>query len=209
MGIYVFRKTVLLDALHVMCGSGLGFDFGHDIIPLLVHSVRSFAYEFRSRSDNQPSYWRDIGTIDGYYEASMDLLKPDKPFDPYAAYGLSPSPRIMNDEPRVDATAFVSNTILSTGVQIERNAVIIDSVVMPGVHIGEGAQIRCAIVEEGVHFPDRFWVGFDRQHDRRKHTVSERGVAVITLQPTRSIERPWTEHSDSIEFFRNPVEPQI
>ena len=79
MGVYVFDKSILLRALDV-CGSHQGFDFGHDIIPALMRSVRTYAYDFRDRTQNVPRYWRDIGTIDAYYAASMEVVQVDPPF---------------------------------------------------------------------------------------------------------------------------------
>lgn len=87
MGMYVFKKTVLLESLQECCQVGFGYDFSHDIIPSLIHSERTYAYDFRDEVQDCPRYWRDIGTLDGYYKTSMEPVQPDAPFDPYANDG--------------------------------------------------------------------------------------------------------------------------
>jgi glucose-1-phosphate adenylyltransferase len=191
MGIYVFKKTVLLAALREICGSGLGFDFGHDIIPHLIHSARRvYAYDFRDEISNAPGYWRDIGTIDAYYAASMDLAQANAPFDPYASLhwpldcrphlsGQHTVPPGMNST-RLHGSARIERSILSFGVRVEANAVVEESVLMPGVHVGRGARVRRAIVEEGVKIPDGLSIGLDPANDRNHHMLTESGIVVIS-----------------------------
>jgi len=177
MGIYVFRKSVLLGALDAVCGSGPGSDFGHDIIPALIRSVRTYAYDFRDRTRAVPRYWRDIGTIDAYYAASMDLVQWDSPSDLYGNRAT------QQNIARIDARARVGRTVLSPGVEVEGNASVYDSILMPGVRVGTGARLRRVIVEEGVHVPAGFCAGFDTERDRNHQTVSEKGVVVISHEP--------------------------
>lgn len=172
MGIYVFKKSVLLEALEALCGSGLGHDFGHDLIPALIRSVKTFAYDFKS-------YWRDIGTIDAYYAASMDLTREEPLF---ALPAAQPASR-LNKLARLRSDAEVSGTVLSPAVRIGAGATIMDSVLMPGVRVGKGAKLHRVIVEEGVHIPDGLCAGFDVQHDRQHHTVTASGVVVISKEP--------------------------
>jgi glucose-1-phosphate adenylyltransferase len=193
MGVYVFKKSTLLNALDDICSSGQGFDFGRDIIPVLIRSARTFAYNFRDSAQNIPGYWRDIGTIDAYYAASMDLVRAVSPFDPYANADWSSSPakrprtrldvRAGQTLPRIDGRARVARSVVSAGVEVRENATVYDSVLMPGSFVGIGAQLRRVIVEEGVHVPAGTSVGIDREHDRRYQTVSENGVVVITHEP--------------------------
>ena len=177
MGVYVFNKTILADALDAVCGSGQGFDIGHDIIPALIRSGRAYAYDFRSRTDNMPQYWRDIGTIDSYYTASMEFAIAAGQWDDFI------NPHYPG--PRIDSTAKVEHSVLSPGVQVEQSAKVCDSVLMPGVRVGKGAQLRRVIVEEGSSVPPGFSAGFDAQYDRNRHTVSEKGVVVIGPESTR------------------------
>ena len=178
MGVYVFKKSIMLSAVDVICGSGHGFDFGHDVVPALIRSVRTYAHNFRDRVRGVPRYWRDIGTIDAYYDASMDILQVHSPFDPYADCIWPPQ------RPRIDTKAQVDRTVLSPGVQVEENATVCDSVLMPGVRVGTGAKLRRVIVEEGVQVPTGFCAGLDAEHDRNHHTVSANGVVVIGREPS-------------------------
>jgi glucose-1-phosphate adenylyltransferase len=193
MGIYVFKKSVLLNALDTFCGSGQGFDFGHDIIPALIRSVGTYVYNFRDRTQKAAGYWRDIGTIDAYYAASMDMVHTASPFDPYANcdWPLPPAkhPHLRHrncawqNSPRIDETARVVRSVLSPGIEVRENATVYDSVLMPGSSVGSGAVLRRAIVEEGVHVPAGVCVGIDLEHDRRYQTVSKNGVVVFAHEP--------------------------
>jgi glucose-1-phosphate adenylyltransferase len=197
MGVYVFKKAVLLESLRAVCGSGAGTDFGHDVIPELIRSARVFAYDFRDKVQNTPRYWRDIGTIDAYHTASMDLVQTDALFDPYAndqwpsQPTRHPSPANGAHTPaRVHAASQATRTVLSPGVQVEQGATVCELVLMPGVRVGRGAHLRRAIVEEGVHIPADFRAGFDLKRDRELHTVTESGIVVINHQDCVRITPP-------------------
>jgi len=193
MGVYVFNKPTLFGALDLFCGSGNGFDFGHDIIPALIRSLRTYAYDFRDKTQNAPCYWRDIGTIDAYYSASMELLQAASPFDPYSKWAWTSRPirhpsirnrvPVRHTSPRIDVGAQVGRSVLSPGVEVEENATVYDSILMPGVRVSKGAQLRRVIVEEGVHIPVGFCAGFDLEQDRIHQIVSEKGVVVIAREP--------------------------
>ena len=189
MGVYIFRKSALLDTLEKYCGSGLGYDFGHQIIPYLIRSGRTFAYNFHDEVQDSPRYWRDIGTLDGYYETSMDLLRSDSPFDPYANDGWPGQPTRhptlpnnigISTSPRMGRNCDVSGSVLSAGVHVEENSSVLDSILLPGVRIGRGVRLKRAVVEEGVHIPAGFEAGFDIEHDRMAHTVTSRGVVIVS-----------------------------
>jgi glucose-1-phosphate adenylyltransferase len=143
MGIYVFKKTALLDALRSCCDAG-GYDFGHDVIPALIQSVRTYAYDFRDPVKNSPRYWRDIGTLDAYYQANMDLLKTDPSFDPYlnetqpSFPTRHPAPR-HELRARLHMSSRVAQSVLSPGVRIEAGAEIEESILLPGACIGKNA----------------------------------------------------------------------
>ena len=174
MGIYVFRKDVLVQSLIENCDSAFRFDFGHHVIPSLIGGSRVYAYDFRDNVQNSPRYWRDIGTIDSYYAASMDL-----------AHGTTPLPALPSENcASISAKARVSHSVLSAGVRVEEDVCVEDSVVMPGARVGRDARIRRAIIGEGVHIPPDFEVGFDIERDRKHHTVSRRGVVVVSETPS-------------------------
>ena len=147
MGVYIFNKRTLLGTLDLLCGPRNAFDFGHDIVPALIRFSRAYAYDFRDKFQNAPCYWRDIGTIDAYYDASMELLQIESPV------------LVRQSQPRMGAGALVSRSVISPGVEVEMDAAVYDSILMPGVRVGAGAQLRRVIVEEGVHVPAGFRVG--------------------------------------------------
>jgi glucose-1-phosphate adenylyltransferase len=179
MGLYVFKTDILVQALVENCEGGLGFDFGHHVIPSLISSARVYAYDFRDEVEDSPRYWRDIGTLDSYHEASMDLIR-----------GKVRSPGLpLRNRVSIRASARVSHSVLSYGVRVEECASIEESIVMPGATVGRGAQVRRAIIEEGVHIPDDFQVGMDIEHDREHYTVSRNGIVVVsnTSRLTKSV----------------------
>jgi glucose-1-phosphate adenylyltransferase len=192
MGVYIFKKTVLLKSLQEYCGSDLGHDFGRNIIPSLIHSARTFAYEFRDKVRDCPRYWRDIGTLDGFYQASTDLVRPDSPFDPYASDICPSQPTRHPGSGRrsmsaanswMDSGSGLSGTVASRDVQLGEGVLVTDSILMPGVRIGKGVQLHRTIVEEGVHIPSGYRAGYDSVRDRREHVVTNSGVVVISRTP--------------------------
>jgi glucose-1-phosphate adenylyltransferase len=161
MGVYVFRRQILLQALRENCRNEDEIDFGFHIIPSLIGSAHIRAYEFRDRLKDLPGYWRDIGSIDAYHETSMDLLRPEKRFDPFsnAAWPSYPSPRFRSSSDvraRLRTNCRVHHSILSPGVHIEDGATVESSVLMARACINKNAQVRNAIVEEGVLYSCRF-----------------------------------------------------
>ena len=193
MGIYVFKKSALMAGLAAICDSGRGVDFGQDVIPVLIHSARAFAYDFRDKSQGTPRYWRDIGTIDGYYQASMDLLQTDPLFDPYLSdtFPSLPTrhPTMHALRARVHSGSRVARSVISPSVRIEAGAQVHGTILLPGVRVGKGAQVRNAIIEEGVELPAGFKAGFDLDHDREHHKVTESGVVVISQVPIHAKHR--------------------
>jgi glucose-1-phosphate adenylyltransferase len=137
----------------------------------LIRSAKVHAYDFRDEKLNTPSYWRDIGTIDSYYEANMDLAGPTPAFNPYARSGFVPLGLPANQ------------LVLSPDVRIEAGAFVQRSILMAGVCVGKDARIRRAIVEEGVHIPSGFEVGWDIEKDRKHYPVSAAGVVVVNETP--------------------------
>ena len=192
MGIYVFKKSVLLDSLPDFCGTGRGCDFGHDIIPALIQSGSAYAYDFCDEERGSPRYWRDIATIDGYYQTSMDLADPDGPFDPYANEDCPSQPtrhpckglRIVGSSPRRPGHAGITQSLVSPDVELADGVTVEASVVMPGARIGTNARLRRVIVEEGVRIPAGFQAGFDLERDLRHHIVTDAGVVVISQSPS-------------------------
>jgi len=201
MGVYVFRKDKLVASLRQVCETGIGYDFGRDIIPWLLQSGRTDAYIFRDDPQNTACYWRDIGTVDAYYEASMDLVQPHAPFNPYsnALWQSRPTRHpsfnghsTANPSRCMVGRASVTRSILAPDIELADNASVDQSVLMPGVRVGNRARLRRAIVDEGVHIPADFEVGYDLDRDRRLHTVTDGGVVVVSRTPVH--QRPTIMH---------------
>jgi glucose-1-phosphate adenylyltransferase len=184
MGIYVFKRDVLTRSLTLNCETGFGFDFGHHVIPSLIDTTRVYAYDFRDDVQESPRYWRDIGTIDSYYQASLDFVRPDASAGPRLRNGWHSRQELPEHlATNVCGSAHVTHSVLSPGVRIEEDAHVEDSVLMPGVHVGRGARLRRVIVEEGVQIPAGFRVGWDVERDRKHYSVSPLGVVVINETP--------------------------
>jgi glucose-1-phosphate adenylyltransferase len=187
MGVYVFKRDVLMQALSESCDQGKGYDFGHHIIPSLIGSAQIRAYDFRDKTKDIPCYWRDIGSLDSYYEANMDLVRPQVPFDPWASERLRLRfASVLHSEPliaRLRTNCRIKRSILSPGIRIEDGCFIESSVLMPRVWVGRGTRIRHAIIEEGVHIPSGFQIGFDLANDRKHYFVTHAGVVVVSYTP--------------------------
>jgi len=131
------------------------------------------AHDFRDEAHDTPRYWRDIGTIDSYYAANMDVLRGQAP--------LNPPPVQLHAS--VCGSSHVSHSVISSAVRVEQDALVANSILMPGVRIGRGAQIRNAIIGQGVQIPADFRTGWDIQQDRKHYTVSPNGVVVVDETP--------------------------
>jgi len=203
MGVYVFSKQLLLDELrrdHDNAESS--HDFGRDILPLLVASGKAFAYRFGGeRGRVSPDrYWRDVGTIDDYYEANMSLLDANPPLDLYQKdwtirtyQGQTPPARTVPGESgnegvfvnsiisggAVITGGGVNHSILFSGVRVGDEAIVEDAILFNDVVVGESAQVKHCIVDKGVVIPAGESIGVDRQRDHERFKVSEKGIVVI------------------------------
>ena len=202
MGVYVFSITRLVDLLHLDHGNDSTHDFGKDILPSMVGSHRAIAYRFGGPSGRVTAdrYWRDVGTIDAYYEANMDLLRPLPAMDlyqkdwPIRTYeGQHPPARSVPGRSGREAeivncmlasgTLIVGgtlrHTILFPNVRVEEGAVVENSLLFQGVTVGEGARLQRCIVEKHVAIPAGEKIGCDRVRDAERFTVSDSGIVVI------------------------------
>ena len=204
MGIYCFETDALFDALRTDAGQDSLHDFGHNILPSLVAGGKLLAYPFVDENRKATLYWRDVGTIDAYWNASMDLVAVDPLFNLYDRDwpirtwhdGQLPPVKTVfaQEEPGgragrvldslVCAGVIVSGgrverSILSPGVRINSYADVAESVLMEGVIVGRHARLRRTIVDKGVSIPEGFVVGIDPEADRERFTVSPEGVVVI------------------------------
>jgi glucose-1-phosphate adenylyltransferase len=180
MGIYVFDTAVLGRALRLDALSASSrHDFGCDVLPRLIRDAAAFAYTFRETGSRQPAYWRDIGTVDAYWRAHMELLEPqrslrlDDPAWPLPVAGAAPR-LIAGDAARGAASrsliaagctidGAVQRSAIFEGAEIGRGAEVVDSVILPGAVIGAGCRLRGVIVDSGCRVRDRTVI--DRSED--------------------------------------------
>jgi glucose-1-phosphate adenylyltransferase len=193
MGVYCFDTRALVRALVEDARLPTRHDFGHDVLPRLLRTGDVCAYPFVD-PDQRPLYWRDIGTLDAFYQASVDLLEERPTFDLYdeawpirtlsrqlpPAWGADgASLRRVIVSPGCVLHGAVDGSVLSPEVRVGAGAQVEASVLMDGVVIGEGARVRRAVVDKSVRIPPRASIGLDAETDRERFTVSAGGVVVI------------------------------
>ncbi len=202
MGIYIFDFDVLARELARDAEESTTHDFGRDIIPHLVSTgERVYAYLFWDENKKTSKYWRDVGTLDAYYEASMDLIAIDPTFNLYDPEWVlrtyqpqfPPAKFVFNEDGRrgqaVDSLismgciisgSEIRHSILSPGVRVHSYCEIEDSILMYNATIHRHTKIRRAIIDREVEVPAGAVIGYDLAEDRRRHTVSDGGVVVVT-----------------------------
>ena len=200
MGIYVFETAFLIDVLkRDAAQADSGHDFGRDIIPYLVDRGRAIAHRFENSCVR--AYWRDVGTVDAYWEANVDLTDFIPGLDlydqswPIWTYGeITPPAKFVHDEDGrrgeaisslVSGGCIVSGTevrqsLLFTGVHTHSYAKVDRAVVLPYAQVGRHARLSRVVIDRGVIIPDHLVVGEDPQHDAARFRRSERGVCLIT-----------------------------
>ncbi len=202
MGIYVFNARFLFEELcRDATRRGSQHDFGNDILPAAVHTNRLFAYPFVDENRKTSAYWRDVGTLDAYYEASMDLVAVDPQLNlydeqwPIRTYqpNLPPPKFVFSDRERrgfatdsivcqgsIISGGHVERSILGPRVRINSFALVQNSILFEGVNIGRHAKVRRAIIDKGVSIPAGVEIGYNRQLDEaRGFVVTDSGVTVI------------------------------
>jgi len=206
MGIYVFKAHFLFEQL---CQDATildsTHDFGKNIIPSILHSANLRAYPFRDKNTGDGYYWRDVGTLDAYYSANMDLINIEPELNLYdrsweirTHQTCQTPPKFVfaqteGKNPRIgqalDSTVCagsvisggrVERSILSANVRVNSWATVEDSILFEGVDVGRYAKIRRAIIDKGVHIPENTEIGYDLELDRaRGFTVTDSGIVVI------------------------------
>jgi len=206
MGIYVFRTRFLFEQLRRDAADpNSSRDFGKDIIPYLVKHGKAIAHRFhrscvRSGAESG-SYWRDVGTIDAYWEANIDLAYPVPALDlydrnwPIWTYGeITPPAKFVHDEfgRRGEAVnslvsggcivsgASLSRTLLCTGVHVHSYAKVHNAVILPRVDVGRSARLSNVVVDSDVRIPEGLVVGEDHERDAQRFRRTERGICLIT-----------------------------
>jgi len=204
MGIYLFKTEVLLRMLHedAQLGDSSHHDFGKDVIPRSLQQCHVLAYDFRDINAKQARYWRDVGTLDAYYEANMDLVDVVPEFNLYdqrwpirtKVTQQPPAKFVFAQEGRrmgvavdsvVSAGSIVSggrvlHSVLSPGVRVNSYCEVESSILMPDVEVGRYSRIRRAILNTGTKIPESASIGFDLDADRAKGwTVTDGGIVVV------------------------------
>ncbi|MDE1047320.1 MAG: glucose-1-phosphate adenylyltransferase [Candidatus Nanopelagicales bacterium] len=201
MGNYVFSTDVLLEALRAdAVDPGSVHDMGGNIIPMLTEQGRAFVYDLSSNivpgaTDRDSGYWRDVGSLDSYHDAHMDLVSVHPVFNLYnrrwpILSNIPPLPPAKfveggnAHESMVGAGSIISGghvrtSVIATSVSIESGSYVEGSVIMPGVRIGRNAVVRGAILDKNVVIGENAQIGVDLEHDRSRYTVSPGGIVVL------------------------------
>ena len=206
MGNYIFTTEALVDILNADAASNLsGRDIGGDLIPALVQSGDAYVYDFTQNvvpgeTPRDAHYWRDVGTLDSYYEANMDLVNPHPIFNLYntqwpvynahralppakiVAHGEYGAGRVSNSmvsPGSIITGAVVEHSVISPNVRIEPGAVVENSILFDNVTIGPGAVVKNAILDKNLVVPRNRQIGVDADRDSEEFTVSDGGVVAI------------------------------
>ncbi|EHZ2847096.1 glucose-1-phosphate adenylyltransferase [Vibrio vulnificus] len=203
MGIYIFSMDILQSALTEDAqNENSSHDFGKDIIPKLIETGTVYAYKFcgsKGRVDKD-CYWRDVGTIDSFYQANMDLLEPIPPMNLYQKdWGIRtyepqyPPARTVSSGSGnegifinsiisngvINSGGSVQHSIVSSNVRINDSATIVDSIIFDDVEIGEGCQLVNCIIDKHVKIPPYTQIGLNRLEDAQRFKISDNGIVVV------------------------------
>ncbi len=203
MGIYIFSMDVLQQALHEDAEvESSSHDFGKDIIPKLIETRSVYAYEFcneKGRVDRD-CYWRDVGTIDSFYEANMDLLEPVPPMNLYQKNWairtyepqLPPARTVSSATGNegifinsiisngvINSGGSVHHSIISASVVIHDGATVVDSILFDDVEVGEECQLVNCIIDKHVKIPPKTKIGVNPSEDAKRFKISEKGIVVV------------------------------
>jgi glucose-1-phosphate adenylyltransferase len=202
MGIYVFSVKALKEAMYKMEEEKApSLDFGKHVIPyMLKKNYNLKAYRFIDENKKPEPYWVDVGTIESYYAASMDLISVNPHFNLYDTHWplrteqrqFPPAKTVSHEGERVgrainslitDGTiisgGLVERSILGFNVRVNSYTYITDSIIMDNCNIGRYSRIRRAIIDKNVHIPEGTEIGFDPEEDKKRFKVSETGIVII------------------------------
>jgi glucose-1-phosphate adenylyltransferase len=211
MGIYVFNPRLLERLLRADADNpSSAHDFGKNIIPAAIDNLRVFAYPFEDVRTKAQNYWRDVGTVDAYYEANMELVRVSPELNIYDEQWpiwtyqeqLPPAKFVFDDDDRRGAAidsmvsggciisgTRVSNSLLFSNVRVHDYSSVDGAVILPRVRVGERCVIRRAIIDEGTLIPDDMQIGVDPQADGERFYVTEGGVVLVTAAMLRGAAR--------------------
>ncbi len=216
MGVYIFNTEILLKALIADAEDpNSKHDFGHNILPNMLGKRKMMAYSFVDENKQTALYWRDVGTLDSYYEANMDLCSVSPVFNLYdkswpirTRVRQYPPAKFVFGEPGrtgmamnsvitagvIISGASVSNSVLSQDVRVNSYSEVDSSIIFSHVNIGRHCRIRRAIIDRDVHIPEGTVIGYDPVEDKRRYFVTPSGLTIVTRDAS---------------LFENPVEPEF
>jgi glucose-1-phosphate adenylyltransferase len=202
MGVYLFNTDVLIPVLLKDAEDpDSSHDFGHDILPKMMEEYKVYSFNFIDENRKEALYWRDVGTLEAYYEANMDLVAVSPVFNLYdKAWPIRthqrqypPAKFVFSDPGRMGAAfdsivsmgsivsgGVVRNSILSPDVRVNSYAEVDASIIFSHVNIGRHCRIRRAIIDRDVHIPEGTVIGYDQEADRERYFVTETGITVVT-----------------------------
>ncbi|MBE7446586.1 MAG: glucose-1-phosphate adenylyltransferase [Planctomycetia bacterium] len=203
MGIYLFNTDVLVKQIIEDTKKDTHHDFGKNIIPSMIQDGRTFAYIFNDKNNKAVKYWRDIGTLDAYWDANMDLIQIEPIFNLYdkswpirTYHEQNPPAKTVFSElfpggrcgtalnclissGCIISGARVERSVFSPNVRIENYSEVYDSIVMEGVRIGKNVRIRNTIIDKSVTVPDGKQIGYNPKEDAHQFTITEKGIIVV------------------------------
>lgn len=216
MGIYIFNTDVLIpELLRDAEDPESKHDFGHDILPKLLGRFKVQAFNFVDENKTKALYWRDVGTLEAYYEANMDVAGVSPTFNLYdqswpmrtRPYQYPPAKFVFGEPGRtgmainsivcsgsIVSGAVVRNSVVSHDVRVNSYADVDSSIVFSHVNIGRHCRIRHAIIDRDVHIPDGTVIGYDPNEDKKNYFVSASGITVVTRD---------------YSVYENPVSPDF
>ena len=216
MGIYIFNTDVLIpELLKDAEDPESKHDFGHDILPKLLGRFKVQAFNFVDENKTKALYWRDVGTLEAYYEANMDVAGVSPTFNLYdkswpmrtRPYQYPPAKFVFGEPGRtgmainsivcsgsIVSGAVVRNSVVSHDVRVNSYADVDSSIVFSHVNIGRNCRIRHAILDRDVHIPDGTVIGYDANEDKKNYFVSASGITVVTRD---------------YSVYENPVSPDF
>ncbi|HEX4486452.1 MAG TPA: glucose-1-phosphate adenylyltransferase [Terriglobales bacterium] len=202
MGIYIFNTDVLIPVLLKDAEDpNSSHDFGKDILPKMANDYRVYAYDFVDENKKEALYWRDVGTLEAYYEANMDIVSVSPVFNLYDDHWpirthqrqYPPAKFVFNEKGRTGSAvdsiiamgcivsgSLVKTSILSPDVRVNSYSEIDSSILFSHVNVGRHCRIRRAIIDRDVHIPEGTTIGFDPEADRQRYFVTESGITVVT-----------------------------
>ncbi len=212
MGIYCFNRDTLIQVMMEDAEDPQsGHDFGKDVIPRLIETHRVYSYNFVDENKKEAQYWRDIGTVEAYYEANMDLVSVSPVFNLYdkdwplrtyqrqyppakfvfaqAGTRMGTAVDSIVSQGAIVSGGRVMGSVLSPDVRINSYTDVEDSILFSHVSIGRHSHIRRAIIDRHIHIPEGTTIGFDPDEDRKKYHVTETGIVVVVPEQ-RFFEEP-------------------